>query len=99
MKLTKPQVQHISELAKLNLSDKEIEKFRRQLSSILEYVELLNEVDTSKVEPTAQTTGLKNVTREDKPQEGECLTQEEVLGNAPGTKNGYVKTNTVLGNS
>ncbi len=96
MKLTKSQVKHISDLARLDLKDAEIEKFRRQLSSILEYVELLNEVDTSKVEPTAQTTGLKNVMREDKPQEEQCLAQEEVLANAADTENGYIKTKAVL---
>ncbi len=96
MELTKPQVQHISELAKLNLSDEEVEKFRRQLSSILEYVELLNEVDTSKVEPTAQTTGLKNVYREDQPSKEQGLTQEEVLKNALETGNGHIKTKAAL---
>jgi len=96
MKLTKSQVKHISDLARLDLSDEEIEKFRWQLSSILEYIELLNEVDTTNVEPTAQTTDLKNVTREDKPQKGQCLAQEEVLSNAPETENGYVKTKAVL---
>ena len=77
MKLTEKEIQHISELAKLNLSVTDIEKFRRQLSSILKYVELLNEVDTVDVEPTAQTTGLKNVAREDRPSEEQSLTQEE----------------------
>ncbi len=96
MKLTKEQVKHIAELARLGLSGQEIEKFREHLSSILEYVELLNEVDTSKVEPTAQTTGLKNVMREDKPREEQCLTQEEVLSNAPNREDGFIKTKAVL---
>jgi len=96
VKLTRPQVQHIAELAKLNLSNGEVEKFRRQLSSILEYVELLNEIDTMDVELTAQTTGLKNVYREDKPQKGEGLTQEEVLSNAPEKQDGFIRTEAVL---
>lgn len=96
MKLTKEQVKHVAELARLGLSDRAIEKFRKQLSSILEYVELLNEVNTSNVEPTGQTTGLINITREDKPQKGQCLTQEEVLSNAPEKQEGYVKTKAVL---
>lgn len=96
MKLTKPQVKHISELARLDLSNEEIAKFRRQLSSILEYVELLNEVDTSNVEQTAQTTGLKSVFHDDKPQKEQCLTQEEVLSNAPEKQEGYVETKAVL---
>lgn len=96
MKLTKEQVEHISKLAKLDLSDEEIVRFQKQLSSILKYVELLNEVDTENVEPTAQTTGLKNVVREDKPSEEQCLTQEEVLSNAPQRQDGFIKTKAVL---
>ena len=71
-------------------------KFQKQLSSILEYVELLNEIDISKVEPTAQTTGLKNVYREDKPQKGEGLTQTETLKNAPEKQDGHIKAKAVL---
>ena len=66
MKLTKEQVEHVAQLARLGLSDKEVEKFQTQLSGILDYVEQLNEVDTEGVEPTAQVTGLTNVLREDK---------------------------------
>lgn len=67
MKLTKQQVHHVAKLARLGLSDAEIEKFQVQLSAILEYVEQLNEVNTDGVEPTAQVTGLANVTRQDVP--------------------------------
>lgn len=65
MKLTKEQVQHVAKLARLGLRDDEISKFQTQLSGILDYVEMLNEVDTDGVEPTAQVTGLTNVTRKD----------------------------------
>lgn len=73
MKLTRDQVEHVAKLARLGLSEKEIEKFQTQLSGILDYVELLNEVDTEGVEPTAQVTGLTNVKRKDeveKPRQG-----------------------------
>ena len=96
MKLTKEQAKHTSRLAKLDLSDVEIEKFGQQLSSVLEYVELLNEADTIGVEPTAQTTGLKNVYQKDEPQKESCLTQQEVLKNAPEKEAGHVKTKTVF---
>ena len=66
MKLTKEQVEHVAKLARLRLSAAEVEKFQTQLSGILDYVEQLNEVNTESVEPTAQVTGLTNVTREDK---------------------------------
>jgi len=96
MNLTNLQVQHIAKLAKLDLSETEIEKFRRQLSSVLEYVELLNEIDTIDVEPTTQTTGLKNVYREDKSSPDDVLTQKEVLSNAPERQEGFIKTAAVL---
>jgi aspartyl-tRNA(Asn)/glutamyl-tRNA(Gln) amidotransferase subunit C len=63
--LTKDQVRHIAKLARLRLTDEEVEKFAPQLTSILQYVDMLQEVDTSKVEPTAQVTGQTNSLRED----------------------------------
>ncbi|MEK7523805.1 MAG: Asp-tRNA(Asn)/Glu-tRNA(Gln) amidotransferase subunit GatC [Patescibacteria group bacterium] len=65
MKLTKQQVEHVAMLARLGLSEAEIEKFQTQLSGILDYVELLNEVKTDGIQPTAQVTGLTNVMRAD----------------------------------
>lgn len=67
MQLTAKQVTHVATLARIGLSKEEIEKFRTQLSGILDYVEMLSEVDTTGIEPTAQVTGLTNVTREDAP--------------------------------
>lgn len=63
--LTKAQVAHIATLARLELNDDELKNMPGQLSSILQYVDMLNEVDTSRVEPTAQVTGLSTVLRED----------------------------------
>ena len=60
------QVQHMAKLARLGLGREEGEKFARQLSEILAYMEMLNEVNTDKVDPTSQVTGLMNVTRKDK---------------------------------
>ncbi len=65
MKLTADQVKHVAKLANLPLFSDEEEKYSGQLSEILEYVDKLNEVDTSGVEPTYNVTGLENVTRED----------------------------------
>lgn len=65
MKLTREQVLHVAKLARLGLTEKEIEKFQRELSSILDYVEMLNEVKTDGIEPTSQVTGLANVIRKD----------------------------------
>lgn len=83
-------VKHVAKLANLPLSSDEEEKYSEQLSEILEYVDQLNEVDTSSVEPTYNVTGLNNVTREDAP--SPSLTQEEVLSNAFQKKNGFFVT-------
>lgn len=64
--LSTEQVQHIAKLARLGLGKEEGDKFAGQLSEILAYVDMLNEVNTEKVEATSQVTGLENVTREDK---------------------------------
>lgn len=63
--LTKDQVRHIAKLARLMLTEAEVEKFAKEMTSILQYVDMLTEVDTSKVQPTAQVTGQTNVFRED----------------------------------
>ncbi len=63
--LTRDQILHIAKLARLTLKPEEIDKMTKELSSILSYIEMLNEVDTTSTEPTAQVTGLKNVLRDD----------------------------------
>lgn len=64
-KLSQEEVEHIAELARLKLTDQEKEMFSEQLSSILEYVDKLQKVDTSKVDPKAYVLDIKNVTRDD----------------------------------
>ena len=63
--LTAEQVRHIAKLARLRLSDAEVEKFAKEMTSILGYVDLLKEVDTANVPATAQVTGQVNTFRED----------------------------------
>lgn len=65
VKLTKDEVARIAMLARLKLTDAELEKFAAQLTDILAAVDLLSEVDTDNVEPTAQVTGLQNVAEQD----------------------------------
>lgn len=64
-RLTQDQVRHIAKLARLRLSDAEVEKFAGELTSILGFIEQLSEVDTKGVEPTAQVTGMVNRFRDD----------------------------------
>ena len=87
-------VKHVAKLANLPLSKDEEEKFEKQLSSIVEYVEQLNSVDTKDVEITSQITGLENVTRED--DTTPSLPQEEAISNSKSTHNGLFKVKKVL---
>lgn len=96
-RLTKKQVLHVAQLSNLTLTDAEIEKFTPQLDKIIEFVGALNEVDTTDVEPTSQTTGLSNVTREDKVIVENILNQEEALSGTDG-HNGYFKVPSILTN-
>jgi aspartyl-tRNA(Asn)/glutamyl-tRNA(Gln) amidotransferase subunit C len=94
MSLTLKQVEEIAGLARLDLSKQEKEHFRDQLSAILDYAEMLQQLDTSNVPPTAQVTGLVGVTREDVIEAS--LDQKEALANAPAAQDGFVVVPTVL---
>jgi aspartyl-tRNA(Asn)/glutamyl-tRNA(Gln) amidotransferase subunit C len=91
---TEKDIEKLSELVKLPVSDEEKTKLSGMLSQTTEYMDMLNELDTSKVEPTYQVTGLVNVFQmEDLYQ---TLTPEEVLQNAKKTKEGMIGTSAVL---
>ena len=96
MKLSKKEVQHIAQLARLGLTKADEARFATQLSSILDYVEQLQQVDTSGVEPTAQVTGLENVMREDAVVSGEPGVRANLLKQAPATEHNLVKTKSVF---
>ena len=85
--LTKAEVEHIAKLSKLELNDEEKGRFCDQLSSVLEYVEQLREVDTENIEPTSNVTGLQNVEREDLV-EPSGITYDDITMNAPEFKDG-----------
>ncbi len=96
-KLTKNQVRHIAKLANLSLTEKEVAKFQKQLSEILDYVEVLNELNTKKVEPTSQVTGLENVFREDKT--SPSLSQKGALSGTKSKLKGYFKVKAIFDES
>ena len=81
MKISKDDIIKVSELARLEFKEEELEKFTEQLGNILEYVEQLNELDTDNVEPTSHVLDISTPLREDKVVE--WLSTEEVLKNAP----------------
>ena len=80
MPLTQKEVEHIALLAHLRLGDEEMEKYRRQLTSILEYADRLKRVDTSKISPTTTVSPLRSILRED--EVNESLDPQDVLSNA-----------------
>ena len=92
--ITKKEVQHIAGLARVGLSEKEVEKYARDLSSILGWVEQLKEVDVAGVEPTAHITGLENVAREDKARE--FSDKNKITDLFPEKKDGFNKVKSIL---
>ncbi len=96
MSLTKDQVKHVAKLANLPITSEEEDKYAGQLSDILAYIDQLNSVDTSNVEPTFNVSGQSNVMSEDKA--GVCLAQDEALANAPQKKEDFFVTKGVFSN-
>ncbi|MCB0064747.1 MAG: Asp-tRNA(Asn)/Glu-tRNA(Gln) amidotransferase subunit GatC [Caldilineaceae bacterium] len=94
MHLTTDEVRHVAELAKLSLTDAEVEEYTEQLSVILDYVDQLRTVDTSNVPPTPYVLPLHNIMRADKP--APCLTNQEALANAPDSDDGFFRVRAVF---
>jgi aspartyl-tRNA(Asn)/glutamyl-tRNA(Gln) amidotransferase subunit C len=92
--ISKDEVKHIAGLARIGMNEKEVDKFSHDLSSILDWIEQLKEVDITGVEPTAHITGLENKFREDKIQDFE--NKEGIVKLFPESKNGYDKVKSVL---
>ncbi len=92
--LSTEEIKKIALLARIELEDNEIEKFQKDLSSVLDYVEDLKQVDTEGLEIVASVTGLENVLREDKPIETKV--REEILANVPENKDSYYKVKAIL---
>ncbi len=92
--ISRDEVLHISKLAKLKLTEDEIEMFQEQLGRILEYFKKLQELDTSSVEPMKHVLEVINVLREDEPKE--CVSQEEALKNAPKRRDGFFEVPKVI---
>ena len=87
MAISRAEVLHVARLARLALSEEEIERFREQLSAILEAVGKVSELDLSNVEPTSHPLDIVNVFGEDEPRPS--LDREEVLANAPDPEGGF----------
>ena len=94
MALSEKDVQYVAKLARLEVGDQETAKYTQQLANILQYVEQLNKLDTSSVEPLTHVLDLKNVFREDKNEPS--LTQGEVLSNGPELQSGHFKVPKIM---
>jgi aspartyl-tRNA(Asn)/glutamyl-tRNA(Gln) amidotransferase subunit C len=100
--ISKEEVKHIAKLARLGLTEEEIEKFQKDLSSILGYIEKLKEVDVSKIEPASPSgvalrashaVKVENVMRKD---EAKPFTNKKLLDLAPEQKEGFLKVKSVF---
>jgi aspartyl-tRNA(Asn)/glutamyl-tRNA(Gln) amidotransferase subunit C len=88
--ITKDEVLHVARLARLELTEEEVERFQGQLSQILEAVSKVSELDLSDVPPTAHPLQIANAWAEDVPHA--CLTREEAFANAPDEFDGHFRT-------
>jgi aspartyl-tRNA(Asn)/glutamyl-tRNA(Gln) amidotransferase subunit C len=94
MKISRAEVEHIADLARLELGEREIEQLQDELSQILEYVEQLNELDTTDVLPTSHVVVKGDVLCEDKARPS--LQREDVLANAPRAQEGFFRVHAIF---
>ncbi|EKD78925.1 MAG: hypothetical protein ACD_41C00227G0019 [uncultured bacterium] len=94
MAISKEEVSRIAQLARIELTPTEIEQFQVELSRILEYVDQLNELDTTDVQPTAQVTGLENRMRPDVVNDE--FSRDAMLASAIETAEGHIKVKSVF---
>jgi aspartyl-tRNA(Asn)/glutamyl-tRNA(Gln) amidotransferase subunit C len=95
-KLTRDDVLHLAQLARISLSDDEVDEFSGELSAILQYVEMLSDVDVTGLKPTNQVTGLTNVMREDKVKDY-GYEPADLLKNVPSVQDGQIKVKRMIG--
>jgi aspartyl-tRNA(Asn)/glutamyl-tRNA(Gln) amidotransferase subunit C len=95
-KLSRDDILKLARLARLNVTDEEVEEYSQELTEVLQYVEQLNDVDISGLEPTLQVTGLTNVTREDVPRDyGYDI--KDLRKNLPAQENDQIKVERMVG--
>ncbi len=94
MKLSREEVLHIALLARLGLTETEVSKLSEQLSNILENFEVLQQVDTGGIPPTAQSIALQNIMKDD--EAANSLPQSEILANAPRKDENFFRVRAVL---
>lgn len=99
MQLTKENIKKIADLARLELTEDELDKYGQQLSGVLNYIDQLQAVDTQDVDPTAQVTGLIDVLREDEAMPWDKDDVEAALSQSPEFEDHQTKVRRILDNS
>lgn len=94
-KISIDDVKKLALLSRISISDKKAKQLSGQLANILDYVSVLNDIDTSGLEPTSQVTGLTNVERKDT-ETDYGTNREQLLANTPYKEKGYIKVKRVL---
>ena len=94
--LSKEQIIALAQLAKLKLSDEEVDRYQHELSEILSYVEQLASVDTAAFEPTYQVSGLQNVMRDDEVVTEQPASPDQLMSLPPKTKNGFIQVGRMI---
>ena len=94
--LSKKEVQKIANLARIEVTDAEAQKYSRELSEILIFVEKLNKADTAQIEPITHITGAKNAGREDRVIEASDDTKNGIISNFPEKKDRFDKVKAVF---
>ena len=92
--ISKEEVKHIAGLARIGLNEKDIAKFAKDLSAVLDWVKELQAVDVKGVEPMAHITGMENVTREDRARN--FGNKEKIVELFPDKKDGFGKVKSIL---
>ena len=96
MSLSLEDVRRVAALARLKMDEAELVSMQEKLSSVLEHIEVLNELDTDAISPTAQVINLSNVWRDD--EVTESLSQDAALKNAAESRDGFFAVSSVMGN-
>lgn len=94
--LTREDVLKLARLSRLSLTDEEVDEYLKELQSVLQYVEQLQDVDVSGLEPTSQVTGLTNVMREDSVKDY-GVSREDLLRLAPNAQDEQLKVKRMIG--
>ena len=94
MSISRDEIKHIADLARIELREDELEKFRADLNKILGYIEVLKTVNTEGVEPLAQVTGLENAFRKDVVEDSGL--QQDIINNAPEREGRFIKVKKVF---